>query len=160
MNFNQQMLVREQDGAALLVSIVLIFMLSILGIAAMRDATIEQQLAANAVQKETTFQSAESATDVILAIEEATDPHAVEAVICKDALTVKQPDLNKSGGQTTTVTIDYGGQSLPVGWSLGGPIGGRRFFVTGTSDLVDAATSTTISQGVVAIGAVEQGTDC
>ncbi len=160
MNIKNKVRLKKQNGAALLVSIVLIFMLSILGIAAMRDATIEQQLASNAIQKEITFQSAESATDVILSIEEASHPNAVESVICKDTLKVGNTDLNQSGGQITEVSIEYGGQSLPTGWSLGGPIGGRRFVVTGQSDLPGAATSTVIAQGVVAIGAVEQGTDC
>ena len=150
----------NQQGAALLVSMVLIFMLTILGIASMRDATLEGQLATNSIQKEITFQSAESATDIVLAIEDAGDDKAIEAVICKEAIKLAMDDLSKPGVQNTTVTLEYGGQSIPTGWSLGGPIGGRRFTVTGQSNLPGASTGTRISQGVVAIGAVEQGVDC
>ena len=153
--------VQSQSGAALLVSMVLIFMLSILGIGAMRDATLEGQLASNAVQKEITFQAAESATDTVLAIEDGVSEMAVETTICQE--TPNQfdlGDLNKASSQETSVQTQYGGQSLPTGWSLGGPIGGRRFVVTGVSTLTTANTSTTIAQGVVAIGAVEAGVEC
>jgi len=150
----------DQQGAALMVSMVLIFMLTILGIASMRDATLEGQLAANSIQKEVTFQSAESSTDIILAIEDPGDARSVEAVICKEKTQFKMNDLSEAGVQNTEVTVEYGGQSLPTGWSLGGQIGGRRFDVTGQSSLTGASTGTRISQGIVAIGAVEQGVDC
>jgi len=151
----------KQSGAALMVSMVLIFMLSILGIASMRDATLETQLASNSAQKELTFQSAESATDVILAIEDAQNAQAIESTICQQADTVFQmQQLDKTDAQTTTVTLQYGGKSLPTGWTLGGPIGGRRFVVTGESILADGSTHTRVSQGVVAIGAVEAGSEC
>lgn len=151
----------RQQGAALLVAMVLIFMLAILGTASMRDATLENQLAANAVQKELTFQSAESATDMVLAITSTTDDKALEKIICQDTeSTFDMPEVNAATGQTTEVSLRYHGQSLPVGWSLGGAVGGRRFSVTGESALTDAHTSTRISQGVLAIGAVQQGVDC
>ncbi len=150
----------KQEGAALLVAMVMIFMLTILGISAMRDSTLEGQLAANSVHKEVTFQSAESATDIILSIEDAANPEAIEAVICEDDITFVKNDLSVPDVQETTVTVEYAGRSLPVGWSLGGPIGGRRFVVTGESTLTEASTSTKITQGVVAIGAVDPGSDC
>ena len=152
--------ITRQDGAALLVAMVLIFMLSILGIAAMRDSTIEGQLATNSAHKEVSFQSAESASDIILAIEDPANPEAIEAVICQDDVTFNKDDLSIPGVQETTVTTEYSGQALPIGWSLGGPVGGRRFVVSGESTLLEADTSTRISQGVIAIGAASAGTDC
>jgi len=150
----------KQDGAALLVALVLIFLLTILGISAMRDSTLETQLVANAVHKEVSFQSAESATDTVLAIDDPGNDKAIETVICADALEIDLDELSKPDVQATNVTLEYAGQSLPTGWSLGGPIGGRRFVVTGESTLLNAATSTRITQGVVAIGAVQHGIDC
>jgi len=158
--FSKKHLKQKQSGAALLVALVLIFMLGILGTASMRDATLENQLAANAAHKEVTFQSAESATDIILAINESDDEKAIETVICKGDKDITLNEVSVSAEQNTTVKLHYGGQSLPTNWSLGGPIGGRRFVVTGESTLVGASTSTRISQGVVAIGAVEQGIGC
>jgi len=150
----------KQQGAALMVAMVMIFMLTILGISAMRDATLEGQLAANSVHKEVTFQSAESATDIILAIENAASPESIESVICKDDMQFTKDDLSVPDVQETTVTLEYAGRSLPVGWSIGGPIGGRRFVISGESTLIEASTSTKITQGVIAIGAVDQGSDC
>lgn len=161
MKLNNKVLTRKnQQGAALMVSMVLIFMLTILGISAMREATLEGQLAANATQKEVTFQSAESVTDIILAIEDAADTKSVVAVVCKPQNEFDMNDLSMGNAQETKVTVEYGGQSLPTGWGIGGPVGGRRFVVTGESNLPGASTGTRIAQGVVIIGAVEQGVDC
>lgn len=151
---------KRQEGTALLVSIVLIFMLSVLGIGAMRDATLEGQLAANALQKEVTFQSAESATDVIIEISDASDANAIEMVICQDESVINLPDFSVADVQETTVSTKYTGLSLPPGWSIGGPVSGRRFEVTGESTLADANTSTKITQGVIAVGANQQGGAC
>jgi len=150
----------NQQGAALMVAMVLIFMLTILGLSAMRDSTLETQLAANAILKEVSFQSAESATDFVLAIDDPDNEKAIERVFCAPPLQVEMDELSKSGVQTTTATLEYAGQSIPTGWSLGGPIGGRRFVITGESTLTNASTTTRITQGVVAIGATQQGSNC
>lgn len=160
MNINYVGRQKRQDGAALLVAMVMIFMLTILGISAMRDSTLEGQLAANSVHKEVTFQSAESAADLILSIEDPLNPEAVEQVICRDPVKFTKNDLSVPDVQVTTVELEYAGQSLPTGWSFGGPVGGRRFVVSGESTLIEANTSTKITQGVVAIGAVSHGADC
>lgn len=157
---NFGMRAKKQQGAALMVSMVLIFMLTILGISAMSEATLEGQLAANSVHKEITFQSAESATDIILAIEDATNPQSIVSVICKDSNQFDMDNLSMDEVQETSVLVEYGGQSLPTGYSLGGVVGGRRFTVTGVSTLPGASTSTTIAQGVIEIGAVADGSDC
>lgn len=146
---------RREEGAALLVSMVMVFMLTILGIASMQGATLENSLAANAIQKDTTFQAAESATDMALST-----PNAVENVICSPATTTTAASLSQSSAQDTRFTLEYGGRALPVGYSLGGPIGARRFVVTGTSEIPDSHTRTSIAQGVVVIGASDSSGDC
>jgi len=152
---------RRQSGAALLVSLVLIFMLSVLGISAMQGATLENQLASNAAHKQLTFQAAESAADSVLAIDDITNEQALENIICApDPVSFDLNKLNANNKVETTVELQYGGQSLPTGWTLGGPVGGRRFVVTGESSIPGASTSTRISQGVVAVGAVQEGVDC
>lgn len=151
---------KNQQGAALMVSMVLIFMLTILGISAMREATLEGQLAANSIQKEITFQSAESATDIVMAIEDSANAMSPVAVICKPKKEFDMNNLSVPDVQETKVSVEYGGQSLPVGYSLGGQVGGRRFVVTGESNLPGVSTSTRIAQGIIEIGAVQQGVDC
>ncbi len=151
----------QQQGAALLVALVLLFILSILGISSMQNATLEGQLASNATQKELTFQSAESATDIVLAIEDPANPKSVYSVVCEtDVKQFDLPELSKQDVQKTSVTLSYGGRSVPVGWSLGSNVSGRRFVVTGESTLLGANTSTKISQGLIEIGAVAFGADC
>lgn len=145
----------RERGAALLVSMVMVFMLTILGIASMQGATLENTLAANSIQKDTTFQAAESATDMALSM-----PNAVESVICSPATTTTASALSKSAAQDTHYTLEYGGRAVPVGYSLGGPIGARRFVVTGTSEIPDSHTRTSVSQGVVVIGASDSSGDC
>lgn len=150
----------RQEGAALIVSIAIIFVISILSVSSMRESTLEGQLAANAFQKEITFQSAESASDIVLAIEDSSQSMAVESFICKDDEKFLMDDLSVPDVQNTSVTVGYAGQALVTGWSLGGPVGGRRFVVTGKSELPGANTTTQISQGIIAIGASQQGHEC
>jgi Tfp pilus assembly protein PilX len=146
----------QQHGAALMVAMVMIFMMSILGISAMRGASLEGQLASNALQKELTFQAAESATDLILS-----QDNTLENIICQPEIVgMSLPSLNQSSSQQTTAGIRDGGSTNPIGYSLGGMIGARRFVVTGSSALPDAATQTTIRQGVVLLGASAPEGDC
>ena len=133
----------RQDGAVLMIAMIMIFILSILGVAAMRGASLEGQLASNSVHKEITFQAAESASDSVF----STDGK-LESMICKDeAETLSQNVLGQSSDQITDSVLEYGGQTLILGNSVNGPITNRRFVVTGTSSLPGVHTSTTIVQG-------------
>ncbi|PID60958.1 MAG: hypothetical protein CSB44_08775 [Gammaproteobacteria bacterium] len=139
-----------------MVAMIMIFMLSILGIASMRGASIEGQLATNAVHKEITFQAAESASDAVLATE-----NALEKQICKTkARVIEKTDLNQNTEQKTSASISYGGRGLALGYSLGGPIGARRFVVTGSSSIEAVNTSSEISQGILLIGAADNSGNC
>lgn len=55
-----------QNGGALLVAMILIFMLSIMGISSMKGSTLERRMASNSIQTATTFQSAESTSELAL----------------------------------------------------------------------------------------------
>ncbi|NND93085.1 MAG: hypothetical protein HKN42_19670 [Granulosicoccus sp.] len=145
-----------EKGSVLMVAMIMIFMLSILGVSAMRGASLEGQLASNAVHKEITFQAAESASDAVLAID-----GKLESIICNDTdETFSQNALGQSAEQVTASVLEYGGRAPALGYSLGGSIGARRFVVTGSSSLPDVHTSTTIVQGVLLIGAADASGDC
>lgn len=146
---------RVQRGAALMVAIVMIFMMTVLGISAMRGATLEGRLASNALQKELTFQAAESSTDLVLA-----RANVLENMICQDDRTIDVPEVNESAAQDTSTLVQDGGRTHPIGYELGGPISARRFVVTGSSALPDASTSTVIAQGVMLIGANDTTGGC
>ncbi len=141
----------RQDGAVLMIAMIMIFILSILGVAAMRGASLEGQLASNSVHKEITFQAAESASDSVF----STDGK-LESMICKDETeTLSQNILGQSSDQITDSVLEYGGQTVLLGNSINGPISNRRFVVTGTSSLPGVNTSTTIVQGIVLRGAAD-----
>lgn len=150
-----------ERGAVLMIAMVMIFVLSIIGISSMRGATLETQLANNAIQKEMTFQSAESATDIIL-----TRENSLRDIMCKPAETEVHPSagtvesVDLVDSQETTTVLQDGGQTNPLWYELNGPVAARRFVVTGTSELPGANTSTTIVQGVMLLGAKDSTTSC
>jgi hypothetical protein len=147
---------QRQSGAALLVSLVFIFMMTVIGISAMKGATLEGQLANNAIQKEMTLQAAEAASNARL-----NEPNSLEDSICiEDPIGLAYGNLKQSDEQATDSEVEYGGRANPVGYSLGGPIGARRFVVTGTSAIDSINTSSRVSQGVILIGASDMGGDC
>ncbi len=138
-----------------MIAMVMVFVLSILGVSAMRGATLESQLANNALQKQITFQSAESSTDVILGRE-----HSLRDIICQPKETEVLDDFDQIEEQKTITTLEDAGRTHPLWYELNGPVSARRFVVTGFSELPGANTSTTISQGVVLLGASDSTGDC
>lgn len=52
---------RKQDGAALVVSLVILLVMTLIGITAMRSSTLEEKMAGNAQQDQIAFQLAQSA---------------------------------------------------------------------------------------------------
>ncbi len=145
-----------ERGAALLVAMVMIFLVSVLGISSMRGATLEGRLADNALQKEMTFQSAESATDALLA-----EVGLLESVICRPPIRGRTVDVNLVDAQETDADVVDAGRTNAVGFSLGGPVTARRFIVTGRSALPAVHTQTRVAQGVLMLGASDPTTgDC
>jgi len=143
----------KQQGAALLVSLLFIFMMTIVGVTAMEDATLENKLATNAIQKEMTLQAAEAASN-----DKLNEPNSLENAICDDTPEWNDlPHLKQNAEQVTRAQVQYSGRANPVGYSLGGPIGARRFVVHGESSIDGGKTSTRVSQGVEYIGANDLG---
>ena len=110
----------RQRGAALMVAMVMIFVLSIMGVSAMRGSTLERRMAINAVQSAVVFQAAESATEIAL------DDTDVLTGALSPSLGAGQwiePDVapvRADVGLDSTVQIRHTGSSLPPGFSAGG----------------------------------------
>lgn len=152
MNYPNQ----SERGAALLVAMVMLFMLTILGVSAMQSANVEAQLAGNTLVKETTFQSAESATDAVLDV-----PNVLADVVCRsNPNTTDMTNLNRTNNQKTEVSVLYGGPALAPGFSISDQFALHRFYVTGKSTVEDMNTSTTIATGHLVLGAASNGTEC
>jgi len=146
----------SERGAALLVAMVMLFMMTILGISAMQSANVETQLAGNALVKETTFQSAESATQAVLDV-----PNILADVVCQsDPNITSMTNLNRTDNQNTEASVQYGGLGLAVGFTISDKFAMHRFFVTGRSAVEDMRTSTTVATGHLILGAASNGTEC
>ncbi len=146
----------RERGVALMVALIMITLVSILGISSMRGAVIENQLANNSVLKELTFQSAESASDIVMA-----EASTLENLICQPPIIDRVlPEVNLHDEQETTVDIEYSGFTNSIGFSLGTTVGVRRFVISGKSEISGVSTGTTISQGVVLVGASSSGGEC
>jgi len=122
-----------QRGGALLVALILIFMLSLMGIASMRGSTLERQMANNSIQTATTFQAAESASEMAINNEanltnaiNIADIQAVNSgnIDASDTVTV-QIDLKQNIDMNSEVVLQYIGDGPAYGYSAG--LGGSNF---------------------------------
>jgi len=124
---------RSQRGGALLVAMIMIFMLSILGISAMRGSTLERRMATNSIQTATTFQGAESTSELAL----NDDNNLNQAILTADFDAVNQGNLSDSDkieinytinqelGMDSQASLQYVGRGPAYGFSTG--VGGSKF---------------------------------
>lgn len=146
----------KQSGSALMVSMIMIFVMSLLGVSMMRSSTLGGRMVSNAFEKDLTFQAADSATDFI--VEDTTN---LESVICKTTAETTDVDVLEAGSKLETkVDVSYGGEGIVPGYSLAKGIAMMRFTATGTSTLVGSGTSSRISQGVYILGAKSEFGGC
>ena len=108
---------RDERGAALVVAIIMVFMLSLLGVSAMQGSTVERRMADNAVQTSTSFQVAESGGELLLndssnlgrAFGLNGEPLAIDV----------EAGLSLEPGIDATAAIRYVGDGAAPGFSLG-----------------------------------------
>ena len=140
---------RVQRGSALLVAIVMIFILSLMGVSAMRGATLEKRMAVNAVQTSATFQAAESASD--LALNKTSYLNAAYQNGLNNELALDIDEVNTTVGMQSESTLEYVGElGLIDGWSAG--VGTQAF-----TGLVYVSRGVTAIPAVRSQATVEQG---
>ena len=145
-----------QRGSALMVSMIMIFVMSLLGVSMMKSSTLGGRMVGNAFEKDLTFQAADSATDFIV-----DDKTNLEAVICKTTATTTDVDaLEVDTLLETEVAVSYGGEGIVPGYSLDKGIGMMRFTATGKSTLKGSGTTSRVSQGVYILGAKNELGGC
>jgi len=139
---------KRQRGAAMLITLILLLVSTLLGVGVMRGATQEQLLVSNVFYKELSFRAAESATQIMIN----------DSQLLADAL---KPN-NHTNGISETVTlpnqnvdsegqIRFAGRGLARGFSLGNGNAGfqvYKFDLSGTAVVNGVNASTTIAQGV------------
>lgn len=135
---------RRQRGGALMVAMVMIFMLSIMGVSAMRGSSLEQRMAANSIMTSNTFQAAESATEIVL-----NDPNQMVAAYMGGSVT-----LDTSGhapeSMDSEVTLTYTGDGPAPGYSAGAGqalFRALRFVAEGSANIDAASANSTVRQG-------------
>jgi len=137
----------NQQGSTLLVSIIMIFMMSILGVSVMRGSTIERRMADNAVITNKNFQIAESSTEMALnnfdsltqAYANDGDAHQVSTTIHGDTNVNSWAELRFVGiGPATGYSLSEGNGSTFVN---------ARFVATGNSQSASVRAVSQIQQG-------------
>lgn len=138
----------DQSGAALMIAMIMIFMLSIMGISSMRGSSLERRMASNSVQSAATFQSAESLTDIAL------NTSANLEMAWKEqptAYKIPNIDLKNSFAASQGIEAEYLGDSTPLGFSIGVNTGGGftafNYEVRGGSKMEESRTSSAVFQG-------------
>lgn len=119
--------IQAQRGMVLVVGLLMLLVITILGVSALSNATLEQRMAANSQNAGITFQTAESAITRSLADGDLLD---------KAMMTLSPIDTSYSEfGAALTVSSRVstsGTQVLPVGSSIGN-VGAYAFDVTGAA---------------------------
>ncbi len=142
----------QQQGGALLVAMVLIFMLSIMGVSSMRGSSLERRMATNSVQNAATFQAAESLTDVVL-----NDPDNLETAWTMQPGKFRVPDIDLKNHHVAAQAVDaqFIGNSIPLGFSVGVNTGGNfaafNYVVQGGSVMTENRTASAVTQGAYRI---------
>lgn len=106
-----------ERGTALLVTLVMLFLLSVIGASTMRDSTMERRMAENAVQSTTVLQVAESASEFAL----ADTTNLRDAFALNGAALSLEADVGVGVGETTTADaqLSFVGEGVALGYSLG-----------------------------------------
>ena len=139
----------SQRGAALLVAMIMIFMLSVMGVSAMRSSTLEKRMAVNAIQSSTTFQAAESAADLALNDSNSMDM-AINMGEDKPAIILPIPAVRADIGLESRSTLKYIGQGHAEGFSMGEGANtfiSHRFVATGVSAIESVRSQSSVEQG-------------
>lgn len=153
---------QRQQGGALLVAMILIFMLSIMGISSMRGSTLERRMASNSVQAATTFQGAESGSEVMLNdkdnLADAITIANVEAVMVGEmALSPKLNkiiDMKQAIGMESEAEVQFTGFGPAYGYSAGNASSNfmaYRFEVKADAKIKAVSSNASVIQGAYRI---------
>ncbi len=143
---------KNERGIAMLMALVVISLLSLVGISAMRSATLERQLVGNAMQARDVFQAAESANEAALnATETLTDTfNAPDQVLVLDA------NVRTEIGLRSQSTVRFVGEGNATGASLNAMQGANsfdalRFVAEGVARIDSVHASRRIDQGATRV---------
>lgn len=136
---------RLQKGSALLIAMVMIFMLSLMGVSAMRGSTLEKRMTINAIQSSATFQAAESASE--LALNQPTNLNLAYQQGKNTELVLQIDEVHEDIGMQSRSTLEYvGDNELTTGFSVG-IVASVIYVATGVSAIPAVRSQSTVEQG-------------
>lgn len=134
---------RRQNGAALVVALVLVLVSTLLGVSAMQTSDIEMQLGNNTRFQQTTFRVAEAAADKLLTIENI-------ITLANDSTAVVESTDSISTVATVESNFKAFGDGPATGFSLGGQNGFRtlKFVASATANIDAVDSESSVIEGV------------
>ena len=148
----------RQAGGALLVAMIMIFLLSIMGVSAMQGSTLERRMATNSIQTATTFQGAESTSEIALndpslmtQAVNAADMDAVDSGQIDNSQVIElEVNLLQDIGMESRAGVLYIGDGPAYGFSAG-TFKALRFVVRGHSEVDAIRADAEVVQGAYRI---------
>lgn len=155
--YDRQQQANHQNGAALLVAMIMIFMLSIMGVSSMRGSTLERRMATNSIQTATTFQAAESASEIALnnednmtdALNSAVASEVNSGTLSDTAVIEIAADLQQDIGLDSKSQLRYIGDGPAYGYST--DFVAYRFEVIGRAEIEAVRADAQVTQGAYRI---------
>ncbi len=135
----------NQNGAVLAVALIILFLLSILGLAVMKTSSLEEKMAANTLHQDIAFQAAETVSENAIS-----DPQNLSDAFNSADGTIQVPFSNPQLPNITANSIvSFVGPATPTGTSLSSGSGLTNFlYIANSTGSIDQSnTSTTIIQG-------------
>ena len=138
-----QQSIQKQQGATLLVAMVILILVSLIGVTALKNASVEEQMAANLYMKNLTFQASESAVESTIN----------DKALLRDTLTNETPQSKSVDVDIphTTAHVSYKSNGLSdcTPGNSCGVFSGARVMITATGQSTDTSTRTRTVHGVV-----------
>ena len=138
---------RAEHGGALLVSIIMIFMMSILGVSTMRGSTIERRMADNSIITNKNFQIAESSTE----LSRNDIDNLADAINSGITIQVDTEVYRNTTAITSWAELTFVGGGFQEGNSFGdgnpGTFDSARFVSRGNSQSASVRANSEIHQG-------------
>lgn len=133
---------QKQQGATLFVALIILVIVSLVGVTAMKNANVEEQMASNLYQKNLTFQASESAVESTINNTTLIQQALTSTTPIQQNVTVPIPN--------TTASVSYAsaGSGMAVG-SSANLFSGMRLMITATGEIPDLNARTVTVHGVV-----------
>jgi hypothetical protein len=135
----------SERGATLFVALVLLVLISLLGVGALKNASVEEQMSANLYQKNIAFQASESAVEATLG-----NDTLISQTLSANGTPVSQNVPTTVPGVNASVTYSYVGDGPASGFSIGNGSGfsAAHLMITATGSVPAINASTTTVHGV------------